>query len=443
VNVYSPNATTSAISKRSLQVTDIRIDTLAVDKENPRVHSKKQIRQIARSIQAFGFNVPILVDSQQRLIAGHGRLLAAKLLNLATIPAITLDGLTEDQVRAFVIADNKLTENGAWNNRLLAEQMEMLSKAELDFGIEVTGFELREIDMRIEGLTDNRPKRNRYDLIPELTNLAPVTKRGDLWILNQHRLYCDEPRTEHSYSVLMQDRHAAMVFTDFSAYLSRDQLVLPQSPTPVTPSQMSEVEVTQFLIELFTQLTRTSADGAPQFVCAHWRYTWELLSAARKKLMAFENLCVWAKANPALLCRDQHELIFVFTNDRPRDHDGQSPHSRRNSANVWRYPPAKPVTNRHVGLPLNSSPNLKPVDLLADAISSCTNPGDIVLDPLLGFGTTVVAAERTNRICYGLEVDPAYLDLIIRRWQQVTGFNAVNAVSNRSFEQIEREQANG
>jgi DNA modification methylase len=110
---------------------------------------------------------------------------------------------------------------------------------------------------------------------------------------------------------------------------------------------------------------------------------------------------------------------------------------------VWRYPPAKPVTNRHVGVPLNSSPSLKPVDLVADAISSCTNPGDIVLDPLLGFGTTVVAAERTDRICYGLEVDPIYMDLTIRRWQQVTGQNAINAASNRSFEQIEREQANG
>jgi hypothetical protein len=288
---------------RSLQVQDMPVAMLSLDAKNPRVHSKKQIRQIARSIEAFGFNVPILIDAHRRLISGHGRILAAKFLNLATIPAITLDGLTEDQVRAFVIADNKLTENGAWNSRLLAEQLEMLSKAELDFGIEVTGFELKEIDMRIEGLTGNRQKKNRYDLIPELTNRALVTKRGDLWILNQHRLYCDEPRTEHSYSVLMHDRRAAMVFTDFSAYLSTDHLISPQLPTAMMPSEMNEVELTQFLIEVFSQLARTTTDGAPQFVCAHWRHTWELLSAARKKLMAFENLCVWASRSSVVVSR--------------------------------------------------------------------------------------------------------------------------------------------
>lgn len=195
-----------------IAVVDRKVSELKLDPANPRVHSPKQIRQIARSISIFGFNVPILVDRNLKVIAGHGRILAALQLGLAEVPVIRLDHLTEPQARAFMIADNRLTENSVWDDRLLAQQFRALSEIDLDFELEATGFEMGEIDLRIEQL-DIDDESSAADAIPKKLT-EPVTRAGDLWILGRHRIYCGSALDQSAYVAVMDAGTAAMVFTD-------------------------------------------------------------------------------------------------------------------------------------------------------------------------------------------------------------------------------------
>jgi ParB-like chromosome segregation protein Spo0J len=190
------------------------ISELKLDPNNPRAHSPRQVRQIARSIESFGFNVPVLVDANGKVIAGHGRILACQLLGHAEVPTISLEHLSEAQARAFTIADNRLTENSTWDDRLLAEQLKELSELELDFTLEVTGFDMGEIDLRIEGLAAEPEEDDPADALPEPRSGSPVTRPGDLWLLDRHRVYCASALEESSYAALMQAEKAAMVFTD-------------------------------------------------------------------------------------------------------------------------------------------------------------------------------------------------------------------------------------
>src|SRR5579859_5619588 len=197
---------------RPMAVVVRAVNELKMDPRNPRAHSKHQIRQIARSITAFGFNVPILIDDADNVIAGHGRVLACAILGRPDVPTIRLDHLTPAQARAFMIADNRLTENSTWDEQLLAEQLRDLSLQELDFSIESTGFEMAEIDLKIESLSAPAAEDDPADRLPEAG--PAVSKVGDLWLLGVHRLFCGNALDEASYRVLMDGRQAAMVMTD-------------------------------------------------------------------------------------------------------------------------------------------------------------------------------------------------------------------------------------
>ncbi len=305
---------------RPLSIVDLPIADLRPDPNNPRLHTRKQIRQIARSIETFGFNVPVLIDAQGQLIAGHGRVLAAQLLGVTHVPTIRLEHLTEAQTRAFMIADNRLTENSVWDERLLAEQLKELSTLELDFSVDVTGFEMGEIDVMIEDLAPANPgKDDPADEIPGSRAKPQVTRAGDLWVLDRHRVYCGDARNESAYSALMEGRRAEMVFTDppyndpIDGYVSGfGKLHHPEFA--VASGEMSEPEFTDFLTNVLARLARNSVDGAVQFVCMDWRHSGELISAARSIHAEFKNLCVWVKDNAGQgsLYRSQHELVFVF-----------------------------------------------------------------------------------------------------------------------------------
>ena len=176
------------------------ISELKIDAKNPRAHSSRQVRQIARSIESFGFNVPVLVDTNGKVIAGHGRILACQLLGHTEVPTISLEHLSEAQAKAFMIADNRLTENSTWDDRLLAEQLKELSELQLDFSLEVTGFEMGEIDLRIEGLAADPEDADPADILPEQQSGSTVTRPGDLWLLDRHRVYCASALEESSYA---------------------------------------------------------------------------------------------------------------------------------------------------------------------------------------------------------------------------------------------------
>ena len=431
------------------------IDQLKPDPHNARRHSKKQIRQIANSIKAFGFNVPILIDRNGNVIAGHGRLLACRELGITKVPTLCLDHLTPAQARVFMIADNRLTEIATWDDRLLAQQLKDLSLLGLDFSLELTGFEIGEIDLRIASLEDlPKPDDDPADLLPELPAGPPVSKIGDLWLLDRHRLLCGSALDSAVFKALMGAERAAMVFSDPPYNVPIEGHVsglgaIHHRPFPMASGEMDGAEFTAFLAGALRNFAAFSLDGSLHYVGMDWRHLEELLAAARGAYGELKNLCVWVKdkAGMGSLYRSQHELVFVFKHGRNGHRNNvQLGQFGRNRSNIWHYPGARSFSRcGEEGNLLALHPTVKPVALVADAILDCSARGDIVLDGFLGSGTTVIAAERTGRRCFGLELDPGYVDTILRRWQALTGGSARHAVSGRSFDDLvrEAEAANG
>jgi len=428
------------------------VDTLRLDPLNPREHSKKQIAQIAESIRVFGFNVPVLIDDDNKIIAGHGRALACQLLGITEIPTICLSHLSPEQVRAFIIADNKLTENATWNEILLGEQLKSMSEIDLNFSLEVTGFEMGEIDVLIEGLSQPgaSAQDDPADVLPDQGEIL-VSAHGDWRQLGEHRVLCGNALEPASYDRLMSQQLAAVVFTDPPYHVPVDghasELGKKQHRDfPMACGEMSRAEFTDFLRTMCKRLVSASRDGAIHFICMDWRHIGELLDASKDVYDEVKNICVWVKDNAGMgsLYRSQHKLILVFQQGKQSHRNNvQLGQFGRDRSNVWQYPGANSFSRATAeGNLLDLHPTGKPVALVADAILDCSSRGDIVLDPFLGNGTTVIAAERTGRICYGNEMDPADVDTVVRRWQRFTGMRAVHGESGRSFDDLEKEATN-
>ena len=425
-----------------------QIDDLKPDPANPRRHTRKQVRQIAESIKAFGFNVPILIDRYGNIIAGHGRWLAGREFGMTEVPTLCLDHLTPAQARAFMIADNRLTEISVWDDRLLARQLKELSLIGLDFDIEVTGFEMGEIDLRIASLDDPaQAEADPADVVPEIP-ATPLSKLGDMWLLHRHRLLCGSALDSAVFAALMGEERAATAFIDPPYNLRIDGHAgglgaIHHRPFPMASGEMDRPEFTAFLGEAFRNLAVFSVDGAIHFVCMDWRHVEELLAAGREAYDEIKNICVWVKDNAGMgsFYRSRHEFIAVFKHGRQGHRNNiQLGQFGRNRSNVWHYPGANSFTRySEEGNLLALHPTVKPVAMVADAILDCSARGDIVLDAFLGSGTTVIAAERTGRRCYGLELDPGYMDTIVLRWQALTGETACHAVSGGSFDDLARE----
>jgi DNA modification methylase len=422
------------------------VEELKLDPANPRVHSKKQIRQIGNSIEAFDFNVPILVDRDGNVIVGHGRLLACREIGITEVPTICLDHLTPAQTRAFMIADNRLTEIASWDDRLLAQQLKDLSLVGLDFSVEVIGFEMAEIDLRIASLEDvPDPADDPADAVPELPARLPLSKRGDLWLLGPHRVLCGNALDAADFVTLMGGERAGVVFTDPPFNVPIDGHVsglgaIHHRPFPMASGEMDQATFTAFLSQATENLAAFSADGSIHFICMDWRHIEELLAAGRDAYSELKNVCVWVKDNGGMgsLYRSQHELVFVFKRGHGGHHNNvQLGRFGRNRSNIWHYPGVNSFARcGEEGNLLALHPTVKPVAMVADAILDCSARGDIVLDGFLGSGTTVIAAERTGRRCCGLELDPVYVDTVIRRWQALTGGSARHAASDRNFDDL-------
>jgi DNA modification methylase len=439
---------------KPLEIIYQQVEELKLDPGNPRVHAKRQIGQIASSIRIFGFNVPALVDRQGNVVCGHGRLLACRELDMTEVPTLCLDHLTSAQARAFMIADNRLTEIATWDDQLLAQQFRDLSLSGLDFSLEVTGFMTAEIDLRINSLED-KPAQDAdpVDVLPEPPAGPPVSKIGDLWLLGRHRLLCGSALDTLAFAALMGQEHAASVFTDPPYNVEIDGHAsglgaIHHRPFPMASGEMDKTEFTAFLGRALRNLAAFSAAGSLHYICMDWRHLDELLIAGTEAYGELKNLCVWVKDNAGMgsLYRSQHELVFVFK-ERGGAHRNnvQLGQFGRNRSNVWNYPGANSFARSGAeGNLLALHPTVKPVAMVADAILDCTERGGIVLDAFLGSGTTVIAAERTGRRCYGMELDPLYVDTAIHRWQVLTGEKARHAASGRAFDDLagEAEAAN-
>jgi DNA modification methylase len=446
---HSPDSRTVAVNE--LFITYRNITQLKPDPQNPRLHTPKQVQQIAGSIQAFGFNVPILLNARSQVVAGHGRLQACQLLGINEVPTISLEHLTAAQARAFMIADNRLTENAVWDDRLLAEHFKDLSELELNFSLETTGFEMAEIDLMIENLAPApEGEEDPADLISEATNHIQVSKPEYLWQLGRHKVYCGNSLNQPVYAALMGNAKAAMVFTDPPYNVRIDGHAtglgtIHHKDFEMASGEMSPAEFTDFLSRVCVLLAEHSTNGSIHFVCMDWRHMGELLVAGMHAYRELKNVCVWAKDNAGMgsLYRSQHELVFVFKRGKESHRNNiQLGQFGRYRSNVWNYPGVNSFSrSTEEGNLLALHPTVKPVALVADAIMDCSGRGDAVLDAFLGSGTTIIAAERTGRVCYGIEIDPAYVDTIVRRWQAFTGQSAIHAASGRTFTELEEEAA--
>jgi DNA modification methylase len=408
-------------------VTDLQIEMLPAAQlrpwaKNARTHSKKQVKQIAESIRSFGFTNPILIDSANTILAGHGRAEAARLLGMREVPCVRLEHMTPEQKRAYVLADNKLALNAGWDDEILAEELRGL--LEIDFNVELTGFSISEIDSLVEGLIPEEPGDPDDDIVPDIENGTPRCRPGDIWQLGPHRLVCGSALDGYVVASLMNGELAQMVFADppynvrINGHVGNSGAVKHRE-FAMASGEMSVSEFTEFLRTGFQNLVRHSVDGSIHFICMDWRHMSEMLAAAEGVYLELKNLIVWAKDNGGMgtFYRSRHELIFAFKN-------GTAPHINtfelgqhgRYRTNVWQYRGVNTLkTGRMDELSLH--PTVKPVQMIADSIKDVSARGGIVLDLFGGSGSTLIAAHKAGRRAFLCELDPIYCDRIIGRWE--------------------------
>jgi DNA modification methylase len=379
------------------------------------------------------------------VLAGHGRLEAATLLEMNLVPTLQVTGLSETQKRAFALADNKICENGGWNREILIHELgELAALLEpLNWDITLTGFEAPEIDALFAEL--GQPTPDPADAPPRIDKDA-VSRPGDLWCLGQNRLLCGDARSRADLDRLMDGAQARMVAADppynvrVAEIQGRGRIKHPEFAH--ASGEMTGPQYIAFLVEALGNATRVSTDGAIHYVFNDWRHMFELVAASRTVYGAMLNLCVWAKtsAGQGSFYKSQHELIGVFK-------VGQNSHQNnirlgrfgRNRSNLWTYPGMNGfVAGRQATLAMH--PTVKPIALIADAMRDCTTKGDIVLDPFMGSGTTILAAEKVGRRGYGLECEPKYVDVTIRRWEAYTKAEAVLENDGRTYAEVKAER---
>jgi DNA modification methylase len=405
---------------------------------NPRVHGPRQIKALAGSIDTFGFVAPVIADEANVLIAGEARVLAAKRLGLAEVPVVRVEHLDANQKRALMIADNRLTDMSAWNDELLAENLKILSEIDLDFDIEATGFTTGEIDLRIEGL-EIGPDDDPDDGLPEESLGDPVNRVGDLWRLGSHRLLCGDALDARNWSRLMDGKKAAMTCSDFPYNVRINGHVsglgeVRHGEFPMASGEMDRRAFTTFLETAFRNIVGHSRPGSLHYIFMDWRHLGEMQTAGDAVFSELKNVCVWAKDRAAMgsLYRSRHEMIFVWKAGRDRHRNNvELGRNGRHRTNVWEYPGIGTFRHSDEGDLLRLHPTVKPVRMIADAILDVTARGDIVLDPFLGSGTTIIAAERVGRRAYGMELDPLHADTSIRRYERHSGENAVHVETAR------------
>jgi DNA modification methylase len=418
------------------------VGALKANTRNARTHDAKQIAQIGASIREFGFTNPILIDEEGVVIAGHARLEAARHLGRTTVPTITLAGLSAAQKRAYVLADNRLAEKAGWDVQILGEELKFLSEIEVDFDVSITGFDTVDIDRLIEGLEGAIDPKG--DEIPSVLSDQPaVSQLGDVWILGRHRLLCGDALDEGSYCQLLEGKLAQLVFTDPPYNVPIDGHVggkgqVRHREFVMASGEMSEAEFSGFLSRALFNTRKSCVDGAIVYVCMDWRHTYELQGASRQAGLEQKNLCVWVKDNGGMgaFYRSQHELICVLKAGQGRHINNFGlGETGRYRTNVWEYAGVNTLRRGRLE-ELAMHPTVKPVALVADAIKDCSHRSGIVLDPFAGSGTTLIAAEKTGRIGCGIELDPHYVDVILRRWEAFTGNSARHATLGRSFAEL-------
>lgn len=407
----------------------IQIDALIPYARNSRTHSDAQVAQIAASIKEFGFTNPVLIDAGGGIIAGHGRVLAARKLGLSEVPCIRLSHLTATQARALVIADNKLAMNAGWDNDMLA--LEFAELTDMGFDLDLTGFTADEIAAltpeQIEpGLTDQ-------DAAPDVQE-NPVTVPGDVWIMGKHRLMCGDSTSISDVEKLMDGQFADLVVTDPPygvSYADKNRSLNTVAParriqTPIKNDHLQGNELKDFFLAAFSSMFVAMKPGAPFYVFAPQGGEQMMMMMMQEACLPVRHELIWVKNNHVLGRADyhyKHEPVLYGW----KDGAGHPWYGERNKFSIW-----------NVDKPMQSKlhPTMKPVELVDIPIQNSSKGHDVVLDLFGGSGTTLIAAEKNGRTAFLMELDPRYCDVIVKRWQDFTGKIAIHAETGEPFAEV-------
>lgn len=412
---------------------------------NARTHSDRQLALIAQSLETYGFNNPIIAEEDGTIIAGHGRWQAARQLGLETVPVVRVRHLTPKKILAYRLADNRLAELAGWDEEMLRVELGELDRLDLDFSIETTGWTHAEIDVLLDPPEAGGAEGPQDPLDGEIPPLpsSPASRPGDLWIMGEHRLLVGSSLEPASFEALMAGKKASMVFQDVPYNVPIDGHVSGLGKVKHREFAMAsgEMSADEFLAFNVTNLKVTAGhlvDGAIMAMCIDWRGLLTLQLAMRENGLDLINLAVWAKSNGGMgsLYRSQHELVLIAKHGRaPHINNVQLGKNKRYRTNVWRYPGVNSFGRGRMDQ-LEAHPTPKPVALVADAIRDVSHRGQIVLDGFIGSGTTLIAAERTARIAYGIDIDPGYVDVTVARWQAMTGREARLEAGGEAFTEV-------
>ena len=431
-------------SKLDLKIEYLPVESLAGNALNPRIHSKRQIKALIRSITEFGFVTPLTVDEANAIVAGHGRLEAARKLDMKDVPVVRLGHLNQNQLRALMIADNRMSDLAGNDEILLAENFKLLTVEDLSLDVEATGYSMGEIDVLLE-LETADARSDPEDDLPDPIEGSSACQLGDIWQLGVHRLACGSALDPAVWSDLMAGEKAAMSCSDvpynvkIGGHVSglgkvRHREFLQGS------GELDREQFTDFLESAFRQIAAHSVGGSLHYAFIDWRHLGEMQAAGEAAFTELKNVCVWDKGSGGgmgSLYRSAHELIFVWKAGRGRHRNNvELGRYGRNRTNIFRYPSIGTFRHSDEGDLLTLHPTVKPVRMIADAILDVTARGDIVIDGFLGSGTTIIAAERVGRRCFGTELDPAYADTIIRRFERHSGEAAIHVETGLSFTEL-------
>lgn len=419
------------------------ITSIRAYERNARKHSDHQIRLIAKSIEEFGVVNPLLVDEGSVLIAGHGRLAASKSLGLSEVPIIRISGLTEAQKRALRIADNRLAERSTWSEELLSEELKELVDTEID--MELTGFDDIEIDALIID-DDVSGKADEAEAPLEPPPERSVSRTGDIWQCGDHWIICGDARERTTYDQLLEGQCARLVLTD-PPYNVRIRGNVSggdrHAEFAMASGEMSLADFLDFLRKVLGHAADVSVDGSLHYIFIDWRSVADLVAAGRDIYSELKNIIAWIKPNGGMgsLYRSQHEFVALFKKGSARHvNNVQLGRMGRYRSNVWQYPGASGFTKTRK-TDLQDHPTVKPVALVADAIRDASNVGDLVLDPFGGSGTTMLAAEKVGRKAALIEIEPRYVDVTLRRFQELTSVEPVLVSTGETLSVVKADRA--
>lgn len=432
------------IASLNLRIEYLPIERLTENALNPRLHPARQIKALMRSIGEFGFVTPLIADENNGLVAGHGRLAAARKLGMAEVPVVRVAHLDRHQLRALMIADNRLTDMSHCDELLLAENFKLLTVEGLSLDVEATGYSMGEIDLILD------PPKREPDADPDDAPIDPLTgpvvnRVGDLWQLGSHRLACGSSLEASVWAELMAGEKAVMSCSDvpynvkIAGHVSGMGKVKHREFVQAA-GELDRDQFTEFLRTAFGHMATHSQSGSLHYAFIDWRHLGEMQSAGEEAFTELKNVCIWDKGGGGgmgSLYRSAHELIYVWKAGRTRHRNNvELGRHGRNRSNIFRYPGIGTFRHSDEGDMLQLHSTVKPARMIADMILDVTARGDIVIDGFLGSGTTIIAAERVGRRCFGVELDPGYADVVIRRFERHSGEAAVHLATGLTFAEI-------